>query len=63
MAGVSLELVIYLGDGFFFLLSITGNNDSFSMSHEALMWCLYTTCGGLRNFIVECVNSFCRNAA
>ena len=63
MAGVSLELVIYIGDGFFFLLSITGNNASFSMSYEALMWRLYVFCGGLRNCIVEGVNLFCRAAA
>ena len=63
MADASLESVICLGDGFFFLLSITGNNASFSMSYEALMWRLYVFCGGLRNCIVEGVDYFCRAVA
>ena len=63
MGNVSLESVICLGNGFFFLLSITGNDASFSMSYEALMWRLYAFCGGLRNCIVEGVNLFCRAAA
>ena len=63
MDNVSLESVICLGNGFFFLLSITGNDASFSMSYEALMWRVYAFCGGLRNCIVEGVNLFCRAAA
>ena len=38
VADVSLESVIFLDDGFFFLLSVTGNDASFLMSCEALMW-------------------------
>ena len=63
MAGVPLESVICLGDDFFFLLSITGNDASFSMSYESLMWILYVFCGGLRNYFVDGVYSFCGDAA
>ena len=62
MANISLESVIYLGDSFFFLLSITGNVASFLMLHEALMWRVYDVCGGLRDCIVKGVDSFCRAA-
>ena len=58
MADVSLESVICLGDDFFFLLSITGNNTSFFMSYEALIWRVYAFCGGLRNCTVDGVDCF-----
>ena len=63
MADVSLQSVICVGDNFFFLLSITGNNTSLSMSYEALMWRFHAFRCGLRNFIVEGVDSFCRAVA
>ena len=40
-----------------------GNDASFSISYEALMWHLYAFCGGCRNIIVEGVDSFCRTVA
>ena len=33
------------------------------MSYEALMWSSHVFCGGLRNYIVDGVDSFCRDAA
>ena len=60
MADVSLESVIYVGNNFFFLLSIMGNNTSLSMSYEALMWRVHAFHCGSRNVIVEGVDSFCR---
>ena len=63
MANVSLESVICVGDNFFFLLSIMGNNTSLSMSYEALMWRFHAFRCGSRDFIVKGVYSFCRAVA
>ena len=60
MADVSLESVIYVGNNFFFLLSIMGNNTSLSMSYEALMWRFHAFRCGSRHVIMEGVDSFCR---
>ena len=57
MVDVALESVICIGDDFFFLLSVTGNHASFSMSYNTLMRSVYTFCSGLRNCIVDDVAS------
>ena len=63
VADVSLESIMVVFECFFFLLLMSGNDVSLSMSYEARMWRLYAFCGGCKNYVVEVGDSVCRAAA